>query len=109
MRVLIDECVDPRVKQFFGADAATVHEMGWDALEDGPLLKVAQDQFDCLLTIDRGIEHQQNLSKLRIGIVVARVPKNQLAHYQGLRQQLVEAVNSVGPGVVGHVGGSSTG
>jgi hypothetical protein len=95
------------VKQFFGDEAATVHEMGWDAFEDGPLLKVAQGQFDCLLTIDRGIEHQQNVARLTIGIVVVHVAKNQLVHYQALQRQLVEAVNSVGPGVVVHVGGSS--
>ena len=47
MRVLIDECVDPRVKLLFADhEAETVHEKGWDALEDGPLLKLAQEQFD---------------------------------------------------------------
>ena len=43
MRILLDECVDPRVKQLFGdLDAVTVHQLGWDALEDGPLLASAQ-------------------------------------------------------------------
>ena len=43
MRVLIDECVDPRVKLLFGDhEAATVHEKGWDSLEDGPLLALAE-------------------------------------------------------------------
>jgi hypothetical protein len=38
MRVLIDECLDPRVKLLLGDHiAATVHEQGWDAFEDGPL------------------------------------------------------------------------
>lgn len=33
MRILIDECVDPRVKALFAEhDAKTVHEMGWDQL-----------------------------------------------------------------------------
>ena len=78
MRVLIDECVDPRVKLLFGDhNAATVHEQGWDALEDGPLLTVAQKAFDVLVTIDGSIEFQQNLSKFQIGIVVVHVPKNQ--------------------------------
>ena len=44
MRVLIDECVDPRVKQLLvDHKAATVHEQGWDTLEDGPLLSLAQE------------------------------------------------------------------
>jgi hypothetical protein len=49
MRVLIDECVDPRVKLLFtDHQVATVHEQDWDALEDGPLLTVAQKDFDVL-------------------------------------------------------------
>ena len=49
MRVLIDECVDPRVKLLFGGHkAATVHEQAWDTLEDGPLLTLAQREFDVL-------------------------------------------------------------
>jgi hypothetical protein len=47
MRVLIDECIDPRVKLLFdGHETATVHEQGWDALEDGSLLSIAQGAFD---------------------------------------------------------------
>jgi hypothetical protein len=88
----------------FDGNAATVHEMGWGAFEDGPLLSAAQEQFDCLLTIDRGIEHQQNVSKLKIGILVVHVPKNQLSHYQAIRQELVRAADAAQPGNVIHVG-----
>jgi predicted nuclease of predicted toxin-antitoxin system len=42
MRILIDECVDPRVAALFDEhDAKTVREMGWDQLLDGPLLQLA--------------------------------------------------------------------
>jgi predicted nuclease of predicted toxin-antitoxin system len=75
MRVLIDECVDPRVKQLFpGHEVKTVHEMGWDRLADGPLLASAQELFDVLFTIDRGLEFQQNLKKLKLGVVLALIP-----------------------------------
>ena len=70
MRILIDECVDPRVKTLFpGHDVKTVHEMGWDRLADGPLLKLSERGFDVLFTIDRNLEYQQNFTKLAIGIV----------------------------------------
>ena len=104
MRVLIDECIDPRVKLLFDGQIAhqvsTVHEQGWGALEDGPLLAVAQDEFDVLLTIDRGLEYQQNLSKLRMGVVVAHVPKNQLDQYSALLKELVNAIETAQPGRV---------
>jgi hypothetical protein len=37
--------------------------MGWDTLEDGVLLQLAQERFDVFLTIDRNLEYQQNLRK----------------------------------------------
>jgi len=54
MRVLVDECLDPRVKTLFsGHNVKTVHELGWDQLPDGPLLQMAQQGFDVFVTIDR--------------------------------------------------------
>ena len=104
MRVLIDECVDPRVKLLLGDhEVSTVHERGWDSLEDGPLLKIAQEHFDVLLTIDKSLEFQQNIPKFRIGVVIAHVPKNQLAQYEILRHELLQAVELVGTGKVIHV------
>jgi hypothetical protein len=88
MRLIIDECVDPRVRLLFADhQVATVHERGWDALEDGPLLKIAQQEFDVLLTIDGNLEFQQNLSNLHLGIIVVHVPENQLIHYRLLQKR----------------------
>jgi hypothetical protein len=105
MRLLIDECVDPRVKSLFpGHEVSTVYELGWDSAKDRELLKLAQEQFDVLLTIDRGLEFQQNLSKLQLAIIVAHVPKNQMTYYRVLLPQLTQAVDSGRPGLVVHVG-----
>jgi hypothetical protein len=104
MRVLIDECVDPRVKLLFGDHkVATVHEQGWDTLDDGPLLTVAQKDFDVLLTIDGGLEFQQNLPKFQIGVIVVHVPKNQLAHFRLIQKEMLAAVEQARPGQVIHV------
>ncbi len=104
MRVLIDECVDPRVKLLFCDHAvATVHEQGWDTFEDGPLLTVAQKEFDVFVTIDGGIEFQQNLSKFQIAVVIVHVPKNQLVHYRAIQKELLAAVEKARPGETIHV------
>ncbi|SRR6266404_8473370 len=104
MRILIDECVDPRVKQLFGDHTiATVHERGWDSLEDGPLLMLAQNEFDVLVTIDRGLEHQQNLARFQIGVVVVHVPKNQISYYRVIQMELWAAIEEVRPGAAIHV------
>jgi predicted nuclease of predicted toxin-antitoxin system len=103
MRILIDECVDPRVKLLFSDhERATVHEKGWDALEDGPLLALAVKEFDVLVTIDRGLEFQQNIPKFKIGVIIVHVPKNQLAHYRALQKELLLAVEKIQSGQVIH-------
>jgi predicted nuclease of predicted toxin-antitoxin system len=104
MRVLIDECVDPRVKLLFGDhEVATVHEQGWDTLQDGPLLTIAQREFDVLLTIDGGLAFQQNLQKFEIGVVVVHVPKNKLIHYRVIQKEMLTAIEEARPGAVIHV------
>ena len=104
MRILIDECVDPRVKALLSDQTvATVHEQGWDSLEDGPLLALAQKEFDVLVTIDGGLEYQQNLAKFQIGVVVVHVPKNQLAHYRAIQTELLSAIEKARPGEAIHV------
>jgi hypothetical protein len=79
MRILIDECVDPRVKLLFGDhERATVHDKGWDTLEDGPLLALAQKEFDALVTIDSRMEFQQNIPKFQIGLSSSTFPRTSL-------------------------------
>jgi len=104
MRILIDECVDPRVKALFaGHEAKTVHEMGWDQLKDGPLLRLAEQSFDVFITLDRNLEYQQNLSKLLLGVIVVRVPKNQMPYYIAAKVDLLAAIAQVQRGQVVHV------
>jgi hypothetical protein len=44
---------------------------GWDTLKNGELLEAAElAGFDVLLTTDRNICYQQNLSRLKIAIVI---------------------------------------
>ena len=47
MRVLLDECVNPRVRAAFpDHHIMTVREMGWGGITHGKLLALAQDLFD---------------------------------------------------------------
>ena len=44
--------------------------MGWSGTANGRLLAVAADhEFDALVTVDRGFEHQGNLRALPIRII----------------------------------------
>lgn len=49
----------------------TTREMTWDELENGELLAAATNAgFDVFLSIDKKIEHEQNLLKLPLRVVV---------------------------------------
>jgi hypothetical protein len=53
--------------------------MGWERLENGALLKTAADgEFEAFLSIDKKLEHEQNLARLAIPIVVLDAPSNAL-------------------------------
>jgi len=59
MRILLDECLPRLLKHdIVGHEALTVAEMGWAGIKNGKLLDLAEEGFDVLLTVDRGIEYQ---------------------------------------------------
>ena len=62
--MLLDECVDRRLAaNIQGHDVKTVPEAGWAALKNGDLLSRAQHEFDALVTTDRNLPFQQDLSR----------------------------------------------
>ncbi|MDA0684855.1 MAG: DUF5615 family PIN-like protein [Bacteroidetes bacterium] len=70
MRVLFDENVPRKLKWQIEAEVVNVPEMGWGGVKNGKLLQLAQAEFDVLLTLDKGIRHQQNLSGLEISLIL---------------------------------------
>jgi hypothetical protein len=54
-----------------GHTVVTAQEKGWDKLDNGALLRAAEEAlFDLLVTTDRRIRYQQNLAGRRIALVV---------------------------------------
>ena len=106
MRIVLDECVNPRVRDLLKADhtVSTVFELGWGGLSDSKLVGQLQGRCDVFLTIDRGFEHQHNLSVLGYGIVIVHVARNRLIHYVAVQAEIHQAVSSIRPGEVIHVG-----
>ncbi|MGH9612599.1 MAG: DUF5615 family PIN-like protein [Bryobacteraceae bacterium] len=79
MRILIDECLPRALKKHLrGHDCRTVQEMGWPGKKNGELLSLAGQEFEVLVTIDQGIEHQQPFSTRDIALVVLDAPSNQI-------------------------------
>jgi hypothetical protein len=72
MRILFDHGTPSGVASALSAHAVTeARDRGWDTLSNGELLDAAEAAgFELLLTTDKQIRYQQNLSKRRISIVV---------------------------------------
>ena len=104
MRVLLDECVNPRVKDAFPQhEVQTVKGMGWGGITNGKLMALAQQSFDVFVTVDQNLEYQQNLAKLTLGLVVVAVPDNNIKYFRPIFSDLLKAVESVGSGQVIHI------
>ena len=71
--------------------------MGWSGKENGQLLRLAADSFDVLLTADRNLEHQQNLTTLPISVVVLVAPTNRIESLQTLVPELLELLKAMPP------------
>jgi predicted nuclease of predicted toxin-antitoxin system len=71
VRVLLDHNLPRELRQLLPPhDVWTTRYKGWDRLNNGLLLRAAADDgFDLLLTLDKGMEYEQNLSRLPIPIV----------------------------------------
>jgi len=72
MRVLLEEQLDRRLKKHLDPkfDVWTVAERGWKGKKYGELLRAAQQEFDVLITMDKGIEHQQNWKVMALGFII---------------------------------------
>ena len=83
MRVLLDENLDWRLDRYFDADfqVTTVSRQGWRGMRNSELLRQAATTFDALITMDRGIEHQQNLREYAIGVILISAKSNRLSRH----------------------------
>ena len=72
MKILLDECVTKHLKpHLIGHEVSTVREMGWSGVKNGKLMTLCvENGFEILLTIDKNLQHQQNLDKYSITIVI---------------------------------------
>lgn len=84
--------------ELVGHDVYTVAYMGWSGVRNGELLKrAAAAGFDALVTNDRGLEHQQNLSALPLAVVIVLVSTNTLEALRPAYPALLGALTGLQP------------
>ena len=80
MRLLLDDSVPTGLRRSLRThQVRTVVEMGWSGVKNGDLLALAAAGFDALVTVDKNLSYQQNLSTLPISIVLLDAYSNELA------------------------------
>jgi predicted nuclease of predicted toxin-antitoxin system len=101
MRILLDECVNPRLRLAFPGDEVTsIPEMGWRGLTNGALMKAAASLFDVLVTLDQNLQFQNRTGNRPLGIVVLITQFNHVAAYRPQFAEIRDLVRQTKPGQV---------
>jgi hypothetical protein len=106
MRVLLDECIPRKFKErLSGFTCETVPEAGLAGKRTGrsyPPLKGSDST--CFLTVDKGLEFEQNLAGRSIAVVIIRAKSNRLADLAPYASQCAEQIARARAGQIIRVG-----
>ena len=103
IRVLLDENLPRKLKWSLDAEVVTVPERGWGGIKNDRLLRLAASEFDVLLTMDRGMEYQQNLREIDLCLMVLSALSNDIDDLLPLAPSINAAFAEVVPGRLIHV------
>jgi hypothetical protein len=98
MLILFDHVTPRGIARFLlGHTVTKAKERGWDTMTNGNLLAEAERAgFDVLLTADKNMRYQQNLTGRRIALVVLSTPQWPLVRLH--MERIAAAVNAATPG-----------
>ena len=102
MKLLLDECTPKRLRNdFHSHDVQTVDEVGLKGALNGELLRAAiAQQFDVLITVDRRIPFQQNLSQFDIAVIILVARPCRYAQLKMLVPQAIVVLETIKAGEV---------
>jgi len=106
VRVLLDEQLPlDLAAALVGHSVDTVAGRGWTGITNGELLRRMEGQYDALVTMDRGIAFQQNLTSATVGVLLLRAPSNRMAHLKPLVPTILDALPALKAGQLHRIGG----
>ena len=107
MKVLLDECLPRKFKnQLQGHECSTVPEAGWAGKKNGELLVLAEAHgYEIFLTLDRGMEYEQNLKGREIAVILVAARSNRLSDLLPRAQDILTSLRSIRAGQLIRVGG----
>jgi len=101
-KLLLDECIPRKFKNHLsGCDCLTVPEAGWAGKKNGELLSLAENAgFQVFVSLDQGIEFQQNLTGRNIAVILLRAKSNRLADLIPLAGKILMSLSSIELGLL---------
>ena len=107
MKILIDECLPDALKEkldALGHECQTVRKAGFGSKKNGELLTLAEVHWNVLLTSDRNIKYQQNMTGRRVSISILRAKSNRMKDLLPLMPACAQALLSIEAGRIVEVG-----
>jgi len=76
MKILFDQGTPKPLRNYlYPHVVTTAFQMGWNTKANGDLIAAAEAEgFDLIITTDKNIRYQQNLTKRKIAIIVLMIP-----------------------------------
>jgi hypothetical protein len=98
MLILFDQGTPVGIREsLHGHVIKTAQEQGWNRLLNGELLRQAEEAgFEVLLTTDKNLVYQQNLSERKIAIIV--LGRSRWSLIERVLERVVAAVDAAKPG-----------
>ena len=100
LRILLDENIPVQLKAAFPGHlvkSVNDRDVGWKNIKNGRLLDEMEGRFDLLITADRNMFAQQNLSGRNICILV--LPANRRNEVLALSERIVEVAAGISMGM----------
>lgn len=97
MKILFDENFPKLIKnELKDFTVFTTGEMGWNGIKNGKLLKLMfENEFDCLLTLDKNLMYQQNLQSLPVKILVINTFDTTYKNLLKLVPKIISTLNNL--------------
>ena len=108
MRILLDECIPRKLKyRLPNHECRTVPEAGLAGKKNGSLLDLAESAgWEIFVTMDKGLQYEQNLAGRNIAILLLRAKSNRLADLLPLVPDLLKALKLARNGEIIRIDGS---
>jgi len=85
------------VPVLIGHETQTVRQAGFGSKKNGELLTLAEGRWDVLLTSDRNIKHQQNMTGRSVSILILCAKTNRMKDLLPLMPACAEAFSPFRP------------